>query len=165
MNQRQTDITRAANALSVPVAWLDALIRFESNYDPNARNRITGARGIIQVMDSTARSMFGVPNADHLMELYPTFTQQIDNVVIPYLAHYEPFPTQQSLYMAIFYPKYRAVDPNTIFSESVQLSNPNIKTVQDYINLVNRRMDPALLSGGFSLIAILVVMIFMYYRR
>jgi len=154
-------LDRAAQLLNVVPAWLDALIRFESGWNPLARNPISGARGLIQVTNTTARSFFRVDSADALVEQFPDRESQLENVVVPYLQRYAPFPTRQSLYMSVFYPAYRAAPPDTVFSDSIQKQNPNIKTVQDYINLVNRRLDPV--KVGFAGLAIVGLLLLWYY--
>lgn len=138
----------SAQLLGVPAAWLSDLINFESGFNPLARNRITGARGLIQFMPATAAGM-GFPGsrsiadgsptaADNLVEKYPSIESQLE-MVVQYLAPMKPFPTVQSLNMAVFYPKFRNVAPTTVFPDSVQKANPGIKTVADYV----RRASPS----------------------
>jgi hypothetical protein len=136
-------IAEVAAKLDVDPSLLDALINFETagSYDPlKAGPATTGARGLIQIIDSTARSDFGYSDSLALISDYPTFDEQMDNVVYPYLKKYSPFKTQQSLYMAVFYPAYRFVPPDKQFPPEVQRVNPGIRTPQDYINFVNRRI-------------------------
>jgi hypothetical protein len=136
-------IREIAARLGVDPSWLDALINFETagTYDPlKAGSPITGAHGLIQVIDSTARSEFGYADSLSLVKDYPTFNEQMEGVVYPYLAKYKPYSTQQSLYMAVFYPAYRFVDPDKQFPKVVQAVNPGIHTPQDYINFVNARI-------------------------
>jgi hypothetical protein len=139
-------IAEVAQSLGVDPSWLDALINFESagSYDPLKAGPIsTGARGLIQVTDSTARDFFKYQDSLELAQAHPTFDDNMDNVVYPYLAHYKkqaPYTTQQSLYMAVFYPAYRFVDPNKPFPENVQKSNSGIRTPLDYIKFVNSRV-------------------------
>jgi soluble lytic murein transglycosylase-like protein len=54
-------IQAAAKATNLPVALIDAVIRTESGYRPNAVSR-TGAIGLMQLMPDTAREL-GVQNA------------------------------------------------------------------------------------------------------
>lgn len=116
-------------------AWLWSLIRFESKGNPAARNPITGARGLIQFLHSTARAL-GYKDADDLVAKNPTFDKQLSGPVFKYLAQYAPFPSKQSLYMAVFYPAARTWQPSRMFPAAVIDSNPGIYTVQDYINFV-----------------------------
>lgn len=135
-------IKEIANRLGTDPRWLDALINFETagTYDPTIKNPKSSARGLIQVIDKTARDVFNVSDSLSLVKKYPTFDSQMENVVYPYLARYAPFRSKQELYMAVFYPNYRKAPPDTIFSEKVRRYNPGITTVQDYINFVDRRV-------------------------
>ena len=133
-------IREIASRLGVDPRWLDALINFETagTYDPLAKNPTSSARGLIQVIDSTAQSEFGAADSLALVSTFPDFDSQMENVVWPYLAKYMPFSTKQSLYLAVFYPRYRFVDPLTPFPANVQAANPGITTPQDYIDYVDR---------------------------
>lgn len=135
-------ITDVALRLGTRPEWLDALINFETRgtYSPSIKNPLSSARGLIQVIDSTARSDFGVADSLTLVTMYPDFDSQMENVVYPYLAKYAPFGTKQELYMAVFYPAYRSVDPQTEFPASVQAVNPGIRKVQDYIDFVDAKI-------------------------
>lgn len=139
MSKRDT-IVEVAGQLNVPASWLDGLIAFETagTYDPKIKNPYSSARGLIQIINSTAMDIFGM-TSEQLVNTYPTFTGQMYNVVLPYLSRYAPFPTKQSLYMAVFYPRYRSVPPDTVFPDSVQKVNPGITTVADYVNYVDRK--------------------------
>lgn len=130
-----TTLEKVSKKLSLNPAWLWSLVKFESNANPAARNKITGARGLIQFLHSTARSM-GYKDADDLAAKNPTFDKQLSGPVLQYLKKYAPFPTKQSLYMAVFYPAARSWHPSTAFPANVRKANPNIDTVQDYINFV-----------------------------
>lgn len=160
-------ILEIAGLLNVPAAWLDGLIAFETggSYDPLAKNPTSSARGLIQVIDSTAQSLFGV-NADTLVGMYPDFDSQMDNVVYPYLKRYMPFPTKQSLYMAVFYPRFRSVPPDTVFPESVQRANPGITTVSDYVDFVDRRVAVSRLlkTGGTAFVLVAGLVLYFYLR-
>jgi soluble lytic murein transglycosylase-like protein len=53
----QSALNTTAAKLGVTADSLYKLINFESSWDPQATNRYTGARGLIQFMPATARSM------------------------------------------------------------------------------------------------------------
>lgn len=139
-NQQQYDaIVRASDILQIAdPAWLDALIAFETGgtFSPTIKNPNSSARGLIQIIDSSAQ---GIGYADSLdaVTQNPDFESQMENVVIPYLAPYAPFPTKQSLYMAVFYPAYRDAPLFKRFPYHVRKVNPGIVTVKDYINKVD----------------------------
>ena len=65
-----------AARLGVATSWLVDLIQFESGWDPKARNPISGARGLIQFLHSTAKGL-GYEDADDLVRRNPTATQQL----------------------------------------------------------------------------------------
>ena len=148
----------AASVLNIPAKWLQDLINFESGFNPLARNKITGARGLIQFMPSTAADMGfagarsikdGAPTAaDTLIEKYPDISSQLE-IVVRYLKPMAPFPSVQSLNMAVFYPKYRSVAATTAFPPAVQAANPGIKTVADYL----RRASPVAAKAAALVLA------------
>lgn len=143
-----------ADALGVDVSSLSKLINFESGFNPLAKNKISGARGLIQFMDSTARAM-GYNSADDIVARFPDAESQLKNPVLKYLSQYKPFPTAQSLYMAVFYPKYRFSSPDTAFSEIVRKQNPGINFVRDYVNLVEKK-NFKIITMKYSAIAFFV---------
>jgi hypothetical protein len=59
--------------------------------------------------------------------------------VTTYFKRYKSYPTEQSVYMTVFYPAYRAASLDTAFSSTVQKSNPGIKTVGDYVTHVQNK--------------------------
>lgn len=130
-------LIQVASKLSIPVDWLARLINFESRFDPRAENPRSTAKGLIQFIDSTAKQL-GFKNSQDLIDKLPGISDQLLFAVYPYLAQFKPFPTQQSLYMSVFYPGYRYVSPDTPFSEEIRKVNPKIFKVQDYIDKVNR---------------------------
>lgn len=136
-------IIDVATRLQCNPADLDAVINFETGgkYDPFVKNPLSGAMGLIQVTNSTARGEFGVSDTLALSNRFPDFFSYMDNVVYPYLKKYSPYRTKQELYMAVFYPAYRRVDSQTRFPADVTLQNPGIRIVQDYINFVDNRID------------------------
>lgn len=160
-------ITSVAGRLGIPPQWLDAIIAFESNYNPNAVSGIAYnqalvnqgkelqrfARGLIQFTDSTAQWL-GFTDAIDLVIKNPDFVSQMENAVFPYLQKMSPFTSESDFYMAIFFPAYRKKDPSTPFPAYVVAVNPGIRTPQDYINRVHtvvatRRIVPVV--GGLAL--------------
>jgi Transglycosylase SLT domain len=126
--------------LGVPPSWLRNLIQFESAWKPDARNPYTGARGLIQFMPSTARAL-GFDSADDLVAKYPDTVSQLLTPVLQYFqqpGNRPPYPTEQSLYMTVFYPAARSWSLDTVFPDTVRKVNPGIVKVGDYVNKVNR---------------------------
>lgn len=176
MSTRAALVQELATALRINnPAWLDALINFESRWNPAAYNKISGATGLIQFMPRTMKDLGLIP-ADLAARIpktgtvpealkaecktaflarYPTIESQMRGPVKKYLAQYAPYPSEQSLYMAVFYPAFRNVAPDTAFSASVRAQNPGIDTVQDYVNYVRRRAGGILPStAGLGIAAV-----------
>jgi hypothetical protein len=128
----------AAHELGVPVPWLAGLIEFESagSWNPAIRNRTSGATGLIQFMPRTAMSLGTTVQRMARMG----FESQM-KYVVKYLLPHKPFPSRQSLLMAVFYPVAKTWPPETEFPEIVQRYNPGIDTVQDYLDHVDERID------------------------
>jgi hypothetical protein len=96
--------------------------------------------------------------ADTLVTKYPDRISQLNGPVLTYLKKMSaglPFNrTEQDLFMTVFYPDARRVDPGTSFSDIVPEKyiakfthdNPGINTPQDYINYVNRHKNAATLT-------------------
>jgi len=126
-------------AVRLGVAYEDLfnLINFESGFNPQAKNPNSSARGLIQFIDSTAKQL-GFNDSLDLVTKYPTIADQLP-IVERYLQQFKPFDGKQSLYLSVFYPKYRTVAPDTLFPENVRKVNPGINTPADYVRLVERK--------------------------
>jgi hypothetical protein len=155
-----------AQSLGIYPAWLNSLITFESAWKPDARNPYSGARGLIQFTNTTARAL-GYASADDLYNQNPTDTAQLLGPVLKYLSPMKPFPTEQSLYMAVFYPAARNWDPATEFSPAIQAVNPGIKTVADYVNKVRHApiIKTAVDMAGIVLIAASALLAYQYIAK
>lgn len=71
--------------------------------------------------------------ADKLIETYPSAAEQLRGPVLTYLSPYMPFPSEQSLYLAVFYPAARDWAIGRAFPQNVRDENPGIVTVSDYV--------------------------------
>jgi len=158
----QGAIQKVADGLGIPFQWLFDLIRHESGGEPQAKNPYSSARGLIQFTDSTAQAL-GYKSSLDLVEKNKTAEKQILGPVKKYLAKFAPFPSEQSLYMSVFFPAYRNVSPQTYFPANVRAVNPGINTPQDYINKVKgiagaaaAGIIPAMIAAGIG---------FYLYRR
>jgi hypothetical protein len=134
-----------SSKLDINPFWLYTLIQFESKWNPKAKNPNSTARGLIQFVDSTAQAL-GYKNSQELIDYNPTIESQLRYPVYNYLKEYRPFPTRQSLYMAVFYPAARSWPVNTRFPQKVIDSNPGIDTVQMYMDKVEKKNDHSSLS-------------------
>lgn len=148
MKDKKQIIQEVAKFLNVNWEWLYNLINFETagTFSPSVKNPRSSARGLLQFRDSTARKM-GFRDSLDLVNKYPSFEGQMWGPVVQYLKPMRPFPTEQSLYMAVFRPVNRTSPLDTVFPENVQKVNPGIVTVGDYVSKVNRQKG-AVKGGG-----------------
>lgn len=158
-NETYRDLLNSvARGLGADPETLKNLIEFESGWNPLAYNP-SGAVGLIQFMPATLRDMGLLPPSllslmpdtgivsetakqairKYFTETYPTIVSQLSGPVPKYLQRWKPFPTEQSLYMAVFYPAYRSASPDTLFPPKVRTANPGIDTVQNYVDFVKKK--------------------------
>lgn len=160
---KQTALAQVAGDLGVPTPWLDSLIQFESGWKPDAKNKFTGARGLIQFMPTTARAM-GYKDAEDLYQKHPDAISQLLGPVRKYFTlpgNRPPYPTPQSLYMTVFYPAARSWSPLKPFPDTVRKVNPGITLVRDYVNKVERKK--VIETAGISLATIALIAIGGYF--
>jgi Transglycosylase SLT domain len=122
---------------------LKNLIQFESGWNPTIKNPHpkSSARGLIQFINRTARGL-GYSDSLDLVNQNSSINAQLKGPVYKYLKQYAPFPTEQSLFMAVFYPKARYWAPNRGFRGEPGWNpslNPGIDTPQDYMNKVHKK--------------------------
>lgn len=180
----QPYLDSAAYAIGMRSAWLQNVIALESGWDPAAYNATTGAAGLIQFIPRTLKGMGlvspslseqipatgAVPQdikeavANEFFLKYPTAEAQLQGPVVQYLKQYKPYPTEQSAYLAVFYPAYRYASPDTTFPAAVQNANPGIDTVADYVDLVKKKSQTsALVASALPVGAFLAVAALVYY--
>lgn len=142
-------LLEVADRLSLAPKPLAAEVQFESGWNPKIKNPTSSARGLIQFMDSTARGM-GYAGSLDLVLKHPTIETQLRGPVLDYLKKWAPYRTDQSLFMAVFYPAYRYVGLDTEFPDNVQRWNPGIVTVRDYVDHVWSRVGTIDLSQTYD---------------
>lgn len=173
-----------ASAIGMQSQWLYNVIALESAWKPHAYNKTSGATGLIQFIPRTMKDMgllskelaAKIPAKGTLPEelkqaakaeflaKYPDAVSQLRGPVKQYLSMWKPFPTEQAAYMAVFYPAYRYVPPDTVFSETVQKQNPGIKTVGDYVAAVKKKISVQdAVKTGINLIGIAALVGIGYY--
>lgn len=160
--KQNSTLNYTAVKLGVDRKWLYRLIKFESGFRPLVKNPYGSARGLIQFIDSTARGL-GYEDSLDLVTTHPTIESQLLGPVYQYLNQFKPFPTEQSLFMAVFYPKARNWNPNTIFPEHVRRVNPGIVTVNDYVRKV-KGIKKKVVSGAMLLIGATLLYIYITDR-
>lgn len=158
-DKEKSVLKTVSSSLGVKYDDLFNLIKFESGFNPMAKNPRSSARGLIQFTDSTAQSL-GFKNSDDLIKKYPTVTAQLLKPVYVYLKQHAPFKDNQALYMSVFYPRYKNVSPYTVFPDSVRKANPGINRPIDYINKVEsktlRKLSPLLILFGIGVMVYLI---------
>ncbi len=178
-------LNAVAASLGMNPAWLYNVISLESNWDPDAYNK-SGAVGLIQFMPKTLKD-YGmlstqlaakiptgtVPEAvkqevrNEFLAKYPDVVSQLQGPVQKYFKRYGSYPTEQSVYMTVLYPAYRNASLDTPFDAAVQAQNPGIKTVGDYVALVQSRANSRDLIGKaktpLTLLAVAAIGIIGYY--
>jgi hypothetical protein len=94
-------LKETADKLGIPPFWLWYVIKIESNWNPKAVNKTTGASGLIQIMPSTAKGL-GI-SLDSIRN--SSAEAQLKGVVYKYLLPYKKKLTSlANLYLAILYP-------------------------------------------------------------
>lgn len=147
-------VENVCKTLEIKEEWLDNLIEFESGWNPLAKNPYSGARGLIQFTNSTAKWL-GYESADDLVEKNSDVNAQLLFPVLAYLSRFKPFKSEEDFYLSVFYPAARGKGLDYVFPDSVQKLNPNIKTVKDYVNKIKR----VSLKKGVLLCLIILILI------
>lgn len=132
-------LSQVAEEVGTNKESLVKLIEFESGFNPRAKNPDSSARGLIQFLDKTAEGL-GYKDSLSLVNANPTIEQQLLGPVKDYLITRGPFETEQSLFMAVFYPAAKYWDAEQEFPQWVQDANPGIKTPSDYMDKVNKNI-------------------------
>lgn len=134
--------------INASVLWL--IINYESGWDPLARHPTEGNRGLLQFTHTSARWL-GFADADDLVRQHSTRLDQLLFPVQKYLFRFAPFPTDQSLFLSVFYPVAREWDLDRQFPSWVPDKNPGIYTPRDYINRVyTHSAQEGTLPGGLE---------------
>lgn len=180
-------LNRVAAKLGMNPAHLYNVIMLESSWNPAAYNK-SGAIGLIQFMPKTLKD-YGllslqlaakippgktvVPEnvkqevKQEFLAKYPDVVSQLEGPVLKYFQRYRGYGTEQSVYMTVLYPAYRNASLDTTFDALVQKQNPGIKTVGDYVALVQTRAKKnetmAKIKKPLSLLAVAATGLVSYY--
>lgn len=157
-------LREVSSLLGVNPIKLQYLIQFESKWNPTIKNPYSSARGLIQFVDRTAISL-GFRNSLDLVSKYPDIESQLRGPVYNYLKKFKPFPTDQSLFMSVFYPVARYWPARKEFPQYVQKVNPGIKTPSDYIRKVYTRLGIAYISPVAILGGVLIGYYFLKQQK
>jgi GGDEF domain-containing protein len=131
-----TDVSSALDELvnSLPGVSRESLskvISYESGWKPDATNPRSGAKGLIQFLPSTARSM-GYADANDIVVKHPDIISQLRGPVKQYLQNAGRIKNDRDLYLSIFYPAGKDQGDDTVLPKDVREKNPGIVTVGDY---------------------------------
>ncbi len=160
LNELQLNILESvAKSLNLDSNDLYKLIDFESSWNPQAKNKLSSAKGLLQFTDSTAKWL-GYKDSEDLITKNNTIESQLLFPVLQYLKKYMPFPTKQSLYMSVFYPAARNWLPGKEFPDNVKKVNPGITTVQSYIDKIERKTN----NLPYSIIAIAAIGLYLLMK-
>lgn len=97
--------------------FLIACMAFESNLNPQAKNKTSGAVGLIQFMPNICKA-YGT-TADEMLKR--SFVEQLPYVKKHFLPYYKRTKTLSDMYMAILMPKFIGfTDDYVIFSEGAK---------------------------------------------
>lgn len=176
MNLKPADIEAlqyVATKLGVPADWLSAVINFETagTWDPKKKNPLSTARGLIQFLDATARTL-GYRDSLDLVERNPTIAGQLRGPVLKYFQQWkEPARDKQDFYFRVFLPELRKAPQDTIIFASnpekqakFRKQNPGIETVGDYYRKLEARFSKFKVSaekGGGALVALAIIGLFL----
>ncbi len=146
-------LVSTAAAVQADPQHLWEVVNFESRHNPKAANPLSSAKGLIQFMDATAKSL-GYKDSQELVTKNPSYEAQMLGPVREYFKKVgPPFPTRQSLYMAVFYPKFRSVPLTTALPDSVRKVNPGVDTVGDYVTKAMKAAQSKMPIGTLKKVA------------
>jgi hypothetical protein len=106
-------LEKIASALGVKYSDLIAIMKQESGVNPQARNSMSGATGLIQFMPDTARRLGTTTDDLYKMD----GVQQLDYVYKYFKMTGVGNGTLGDLYMAVFMPKYVGYDNATVLGK------------------------------------------------
>ena len=99
------------------IDYLIACIMFESNANPQAVNKLSGATGLIQFMPRTAETLGTTTDLLYRM----TVVQQLDYVKDYFKPYAKKVTTLEDMYMAILYPSAIGLSHDaSIFRKEIQ---------------------------------------------
>lgn len=124
----QDKVKDISSRLGIPPDWLMIVMNFETagTFSPSIRNTGSTATGLIQFLESTARSL-GTSTAE-LAKM--TNVQQLD-YVYKYLKQFGPYTHLVDLYLAVFYPFSIKQDMDYVYPDKVYAANRGLDLDKD----------------------------------
>ena len=129
--------------------YLIACMAFESGLNPAAKNRMSGAVGLIQFMPAICRA-YGT-TADEMRK--KSFTEQLPFVAQHFQPYYKRVKTLPDMYMAILMPKFIGKpDDAPVFvngvayeqNKGLDRNKDHVVTKKEAASLVQKRYDEGL---------------------
>lgn len=126
--------------------YLIACMAFESGLDPKARNKISGAVGLIQFMPTICKA-YGT-TAEEMRR--KSFVEQLPYVIEHFKPYYKRTKTLSDMYMAILMPKFIGKpEDSPVFvngkqyeqNKGLDLNKDHVVTKQEAAKLVFRRYE------------------------
>jgi hypothetical protein len=148
--EQQRELKNLALSIGATEAILYKIISGESGFNPLAKNPNSSARGLLQWIDSTARGL-GYRDSLDLVTKNPTIVQQL-RVAKEHFKKGMPFANDYEVALFNFLPAYRKLPPETKLIDlpngaKYAKANPQLKTLGDYYNYVNKRKIPHTIKG------------------
>lgn len=149
-------IQEMAKKLKVEYIDLFTIIAYETGgtFDPKIRNKESGAMGLIQFQNSTAKTLLSregtkFHNVYELIQEYPTVKDQMElpsdfnpygGPVYQYLSRNMPYENSRKLYLTVFYPVAIKWDDNKMLPAHIRRANPGLNKVGDYPKIMKTRL-------------------------
>ena len=145
-----------ANKLKVSYEDLFTIMAYETGgtFDPHIRNKKSGAMGLIQFSNSTAKTIYNkhgrkYSSVEELIRDNPTVKDQLaiptkedtlGGPVYQYLKRNAPYKNSRDLFLTVFYPSALKMPDNTLLPLAIRKANPGLNTVGDYPKLARKRI-------------------------
>lgn len=138
--QVKNAVLALADHFDVQPSTIVGIIQNESSWNPTIKNPNSSARGLIQFMDSTAKSLGFSGGSSELIAKYPDALSQLNGPVKRYYDQFAPYNNDEEFIIATFYPAWRKKSLDTVLPADVRKANPGITTIGDYVNRVKMRI-------------------------
>ena len=125
---------QVAQGFGVSYDALAAVISFESGWNPLAKNPKSSARGLIQWLDSTAKTL-GYSSSADLVAKHPTTSSQLAGPVKAYFRLFAPYSSDDEFIAAVLMPANRK-SLDRAFDAAVIAANGGIRTLREYVGRV-----------------------------
>ncbi len=133
-------VNEIAAEFGVHPSILAGIIQNESGWNPTIKNPVSSARGLIQFIDSTAKSLGFPGGSAELVAKYPDIDSQLSGPVRAYYKKFAPYANENEFILATFYPAYRKKPLDTALPANVVAVNPGLNTIGDYVSRIKRKI-------------------------